>query len=471
MTTTGIHGWGVALCRRRLTNTETQSAWNRPDMKGSRAIAGHDEDSLTLGVQAALDAMRDVDPERIDGLIFASTTAPFEEKSSAALIATFLNLKPEARVLDVNSSLRAGTIALSVACDWLAAGSCTRVLVVAADTRLQKPGAPDEILFGHGGVAIILGNTDNCIAELLSRIEYNSTVRDTWRPMSERFLRTADVRFARERAYQQPVKHVLTRIMQCVEWKPEDIGKVVLYSPDIKSGSNVLKQHGFDLKTQYCDLVSPSLGITGTPHTLLMLCAALECASKEDRLIAIGYGDGADAYALQMKINPSRTPFRVTMKQSYEISYNRYLSLHHLHTGSEATHEGFTSEIMAERNKKLWLNLKAQRCTTCGTVVTLPLPSCPHCSDDMHLETYQLQRTGTVFAITHEHYFPTPESPLGMASVNLDGGGRLTLQIADENVPLRIGDRVELVFRRMHDAGNYPNYFWKCRSVESLERI
>ena len=53
-----------------------------------------------------------------------------------------------------------------------------------------------------------------------------------------------------------------------------------------------------------------------------------------------------------------------------------------------------------------------------------------------------------------------------MASVNLDGGGRLTVQIADENELLNIGDRVELVLRRIHDAGNYPNYFWKCRAVE-----
>ena len=77
---------------------------------------------------------------------------------------------------------------------------------------------------------------------------------------------------------------------------------------------------------------------------------------------------------------------------------------------------------------------------------------------------------GTAFSITHEHYYPTPEPPLGMATVNLDGGGRLTLQIADENTPLQVGDRVELVFRRLHDAGGRPNYFWKCRALANPEQ-
>jgi uncharacterized OB-fold protein len=144
--------------------------------------------------------------------------------------------------------------------------------------------------------------------------------------------------------------------------------------------------------------------------------------------------------------------------------------MHNLLAGDEASDGGFTSEIMEERNKRLWLSLEAKRCSSCGAIIALPLPGCPHCKESTELREFTLSRTGTVFSVTHEHYYPTPEPPLGMATVNLDGGGRLTLQAADENVPLQVGDRVELVWRRLHNAGGRPNYFWKCRALEKLEK-
>lgn len=460
----GIASWGVALCRRRLLNAETQNAWNRPSMQGARAIAGHDEDAITLAAYAAFDALKEVASTRIDGLIFATTTAPFSEKSSATMLASILDLDPRTRILDLNSSLRSGTKALAVARDWIEAGVCRNVLIVAADTRVQKPGASDEILFGHAGVALLV-STEDCLVEIITNVESNSAQPDTWRLALERFPRNADQRFAREGAYKQPVKNVIQALLTATGWKPEEASKVIVYSPDVKSGSGILRESGFDVKTQYIDLASSQLGLTGAPHTLLMMCAAMERSKSDERLCVIGYGDGADGFALRMKEQPKRSPFRIALKQSYEISYNRYLSLHQLYAGAEGTSAGFTSEIMSERNRQLWLNLKAFRCASCGAVITLPIPSCPSCRSEK-LENYPLQRNGTVYAITHEHYFPTPEPPLGMATIDLDGGGRLTLQVTDENIPMEIGDRVELVLRRYHDAGNFPNYFWKCRPVE-----
>ena len=54
-----------------------------------------------------------------------------------------------------------------------------------------------------------------------------------------------------------------------------------------------------------------------------------------------------------------------------------------------------------------------------------------------------------------------------MASVYLDGGGRLLVQMTDyEPGSVKIGDRVEMVFRKMHDAGGYHNYYWKARPLQ-----
>jgi uncharacterized OB-fold protein/3-oxoacyl-[acyl-carrier-protein] synthase III len=411
-------------------------------------------------------ALRGQDSTSVDGLIFATTTAPFAEKSSAAFIADCIGLPPEARVLDTQGSLRSGTAALFTAWDWISSGACSRVLVVAADTRLAKPGNPDEMLFGHAGIAVLLGDAATGIAELRERTAISSSRPDMWRLAGDRFPSYADQRFARKISYSDVVLRVLETLLESTGWKPADISKVTLYSPDVKSGSGVLKSLGFDLKTQYFDPASYRIGLTGSAHSLLMLCAAMERSTADDRLLAVGYGDGADACAIVMKTAPAEGEFSRLAKSSYEIPYNQFLAEHGLHAGAEKMASGFTSEIMAERNRDPWLHLLAQRCGACGSVVTLPLPMCPHCREQGRLESFALQRTGTVFAITHEHYYPTPVPPLGMASVDLDGGGRLTLQVADENASLEIGDRVELVFRRLHDAGNQPNYFWKCRSIE-----
>jgi len=457
-----------------------QEAWGRPGFPGARAVAGPDEDALTLGLQAAwqaqerLSEIEGLDPDTVDGLIFASTTSVFTEKSSATMLAGALGLPDEARCLDLGASLRAGSTALETAVDLVAAGSCRHVLVIAADTRNTAPGSGDEFLFGHAGVALVVGRAEDAAAQIVAHTRHTSTQYDTWRTAEARFPSAGDVRFARQGAYAAPVKAALATILEQTGWSAGDIDLVVPYSPDVKSASRILAKSGFDLKRQYCDLVSSRLGLTGAAHTLLMLGAALERARKGQRLLVLGYGDGATACALQMTDDVNSARYKTALKQGYDISYTRFLAAHDLlasdadsgGTGVESrSRGGFSSEIMETRNGPLWFSLAAKRCSACGAVVALPLPACPHCPEPTQLEYHTLAKTGTVFAVTHEHYYPTPEPPLGMATVNLDSGGRLTVQVADENTPLQVGDPVELVLRRLHDAGGRPNYFWKCRAL------
>ena len=51
-----------------------------------------------------------------------------------------------------------------------------------------------------------------------------------------------------------------------------------------------------------------------------------------------------------------------------------------------------------------------------------------------------------------------------MAVIDLEGGGRLYLQVADAaDGEVKIGTAVELTYRRLHEAGGNRNYFWKAR--------
>jgi uncharacterized OB-fold protein len=55
---------------------------------------------------------------------------------------------------------------------------------------------------------------------------------------------------------------------------------------------------------------------------------------------------------------------------------------------------------------------------------------------------------------------------MGMVVVDLDGGGRLYVQMTDCTPDdVKIGAAVELTYRRLHAGGENYNYFWKARPV------
>ena len=91
-----------------------------------KAVAWNDEDAVTMAVSAAVNCLRGFDREQVDGVMFACTSHPFEEKQGAALLARALDLPRAVRTADFSGSLRAGTSALRAAVDAVAAGTARR---------------------------------------------------------------------------------------------------------------------------------------------------------------------------------------------------------------------------------------------------------------------------------------------------------------------------------------------------------
>ena len=80
----GITSYGAYIPLHRLSRTEIARAWGEGEAPGEKAVANFDEDSLTMAVAAARDCLKGIDPGSIEGLYFASTTAPYKEKQTAA---------------------------------------------------------------------------------------------------------------------------------------------------------------------------------------------------------------------------------------------------------------------------------------------------------------------------------------------------------------------------------------------------
>lgn len=75
---------------------------------------------------------------------------------------------------------------------------------------------------------------------------------------------------------------------------------------------------------------------------------------------------------------------------------------------------------------------------------------------------------GTVAIYTVDHLAYSPSPPVVQAVIDVDGGGRCTLEVADtEPDRLRVGARVGFTFRRLFTAGGVHDYFWKARLLDA----
>ena len=73
---------------------------------------------------------------------------------------------------------------------------------------------------------------------------------------------------------------------------------------------------------------------------------------------------------------------------------------------------------------------------------------------------------GTIAAFTVDRIAYSPSPPIVFAIVDFDGGGRLPVELTDVNADeLKVGDRVEMTFRRLFVADGIQNYFWKARPI------
>ena len=173
----GILGAAAYVPRYRLPREVIAREWGGMPGPGERAVANHDEDSLTMAINAAL--RLPAEAGRPEAVVFATTTPPYAEEQGAATIAAVLDLPPTTRTLDVGSTLRAGTSAVLAALDAVAAGGAQRVLVTAADGRLGEPESQAEQSFGDAGAALPVG-AEPGLAEVLATHTLAEELLGTW---------------------------------------------------------------------------------------------------------------------------------------------------------------------------------------------------------------------------------------------------------------------------------------------------
>jgi uncharacterized OB-fold protein len=117
------------------------------------------------------------------------------------------------------------------------------------------------------------------------------------------------------------------------------------------------------------------------------------------------------------------------------------------------------------------IGFKARACRACGTLHFPAQRVCIRCFKKDDFAPVRLSdRRGRLLSHTTDHFHPNPEPPTFAGIVEMQGengqGCRIWLQLADATPQdLRLDLPVEPTFRRMHQAGGMPNYYWKCTPI------
>jgi len=465
----GITGYGAYVPYHRLDRTEIQKETGAAGPKGQRAVASYDEDSATMAVAAALNATRNAYGLPLAGVYFATTTAPYAEKQSDTLIAATLDLPEQLRTAEFGNTLRAGTSALLAAADAVTAGAGD-ILVAAADMREGGASGANEMTFGDAGAAIILGR-EKPLATLLGTASVALEIIDTWRAQGDPFVRNWDERFQMVYGYGQAIPDVLKALAAKTHLKPSDVTKVVFPAPPKTQA--LLTECGFK-RDQVVDSLLNNVGFTGAAHPLLMLIQALETGRPGDLVLALGYGEGADALLFRIEdanrdFAPLRTVEQLIGSRADDLTYATYLKWRQRVQVEppRRPEPSRPSSPFMRRRARYNLALYGSKCIACGTPQFPAQRVCYKCRTRDKMEPYGFRdKVGRLTTYSADYLSYSLSPPEIAAVVDFEGGGRILCNMVDvKPSELRIGGPVEMTFRKLFTSGGIHTYFWKAQGI------
>lgn len=473
----GILSCGAYIPRFRLQRKSIAMAnsWFAPGLRGlargERAMANWDEDVITMAVEAARSCLQGRKRSDIGQLTLASTTFPFDDRQNAGVVATALNLRPSLGVLDAAGSQRAGASALSMA---FGAGAGSDFLVVASDKRQAKAASPQEMRYGDGAAAILVGHGEP-IARLTASHSETVDFVDHFRGRGADYDYGWEERWVREEGYQKIVPRAIDAALKSADVSPDSITHFCMPCTLPRAGAAVAKRAGLD-EAAVRDNLAAVCGDTGTAHSLLMLAHALEDAKPGDRILVAAFGQGCEVLLFEATDAISgatgHKPVSATLaRRKEEPNYQKFLAFNDtvvLEHGMRAEMDKITTLTSLYRNRDTVMGLVGGHCTSCGTRQFPRGRYCvnPECGaldsqDDLpYSDTSAKVMTYTADSLS---YSRNPPHYYGM--VRFEGGGRLVMDFADvDDGVMKVDLPMQMMFRvKDYDhARGFARYFWKA---------
>jgi 3-hydroxy-3-methylglutaryl CoA synthase/uncharacterized OB-fold protein len=464
----GLTAYGAYVPRHRLQHAEIGAALGTRSGKGSRTVASFDEDSTSLGVEAARRTL--TNGTRPGAIYFATTSPAYLDKTNASAIHAALDLGHEGFAVDLAGAARSAVGAMIAAAS---AGG----LAVLADIRTGKPGSADERDGGDGAAALLFGATGAAggdgldgtspapVAEIVAHASATAEFLDRWRAPGEFASSAWEERFGLE-SYRPLIADAATRALQAAGVEQAD--RVVISSPHSRAAAAAAAKFTGRLET-----VLPAIGYAGAADLGLKLAATLDQAGPNETILLISAADGADALVLKttaaLEAHRSADPVAKQLEAARDVSYGTFLTWRGvLERETPRRPEPDRPAGPPSARSEAWkFGFVGSKCTVCGRVHVPPTRLCSNCHAVDKMERIPLAgQPGTIATYTVDRLAYTLSPPMIDTVVDFDGGGRYTVELTDADPDeVEIGKRVEMTFRRLYTSQGVHNYFWKARPL------
>ncbi len=457
------------------------NAWANPALKGlargARSMCNWDEDSITMGVEAARRCLADRSREDARRLYFASTTPPFADRQCAAVIGEALNLSDNLAAVDLANSRNAGLQAL---CEALPGGSSA--LVVSADARLARPASVQELQYGHGAAAVLLGGQD-AIAEVVAERRLSRDFVDQFRASGESFDYRWEERWIRDRGYRSILPPLVGGLLEQAGVAPRQLSRAVLPAAPPRMTAALAKGLGIAAGSVQDGRLG-DVGDTGAPHPLLLTVDALAQAEPGELILVVGFAQGGIALLLKttgklpewQRRNARRAALSPPRPESAYTKLLSFSGLLPMDFGMRAEADAKTQLSSFDRHRAELTGFAGGRCAACNTVQFPRARRCvnPDCNAEAQQDVVLLaEQPGEVSSFTQDWLAYTPHPPLQYGLAATAEGARALMEFTECPLrKMRVGLKLRFVFRihAIDSRRGYRRYFWKGAPAPGEEK-
>ncbi len=331
----GIVSYGAYIPRYRIKIEEIARVWGKDAdtvIKGlgvlEKAVAGLDEDTATLAVEATRNAIKKLngfDSREIGAIFVGSESHPFAVKPTAAIVAEAIGATPNLTAADTEFACKAGTAGIQMCMGMVESGMIKYGLAIGADTAQSMPGDVLEFATGSGAAAFIIGS-ENVVATIEATYSYTTDTPDFWRRDTSEFP-LHGARFTGEPAYFKHVINAAKGLLAKINATVEDFDYVVFHQPNAKFPVRAAKVLGIPQEKIEPGLMVKVIGNTYSGSSLIGLAAVLDVAKPGERILVVSYGSGAgsDAFAIRVTEHIERIRKNSVAKVSDYVRRKRYI--------------------------------------------------------------------------------------------------------------------------------------------------
>jgi 3-hydroxy-3-methylglutaryl CoA synthase len=472
----GITAWGAYVPSQRLDRGAIAAthAWMAPALKGlakgRRAFCCWDEDVVTMAVEAARTCLGTRDRAQVREIQLVSTTAPFADLQSSAIVAVALRLDGAVRALDLGGSQRAGVAALAVGLERAAQPT----LIIGSERPRARPASVQEMQYGAGAAAFLLGG-DNIAAEIIGSSSATTLLVDHFREGGAAYDYFWEERWLRDEGYLKIGVDAVRAALADAKLDASAVTKFIFPAPVSNAADAIARALGLKAGS-IADPLAADGGFAGAAQSLLMLANTLDQASPGDVIVVAGFGQGCDVVVLRatdavIAARPAQSLGETLASGVTVQSYAQMASFYDEISpdwGMRAERDTKTALTEQYRSSDQINGFVAGKCASCGQVQFPQLAYCVNChaSASALAPICLAEETAQVLTFTADALTFHPSPPLYVGFAQFDVGARLLMEFVDVRPDtFKVGTRLSMRFRikERDQTRGYYRYFWKAR--------